>query len=202
MIVGNHITSELVKYDPRYQGREVTPKILSEYTLESKSDPDRDAVALGKVNAMKEEYGTGVCTLVRIYNATGDSLKYVVDHDWHGNIWKYPYDDIILNGQWSCFLHAHTYMGNYGTCAALILRDAVVAQDVFLGWQSPQYAVNQVYVETQGLNHWPAVGSWSYMQHLLDKASGSTTHTLGKRTVTAHSGAAYSPVVDFVVAHS
>lgn len=204
MIIGNSISSALVQTDPSYANTSITPQVLSQFTLAMK--PTYDGAAIKAVNAMKGEYGTGVTTLVRIYNATGEDLDYVTNHDWHGSIWKYPYDQRIANGQWSVFLHAHTYGGNYGTCAALIVRAAAASQDVFLGWQSPQYATNGVYVETRQQDYWPGIGSWSAMQELLDNATNNasldSSSTWGQLVVTAHGGGAYSPIVDVVLARA
>lgn len=80
MLVGNSITANDVVADPRYSHLkldEVTTKILSSYTAEQKVKYELDALKL--VNSFKEEYGNGVSSLIRIYNASGQTLSFSKD---------------------------------------------------------------------------------------------------------------------------
>jgi hypothetical protein len=78
-----------------------------------------DAAARMEVNEYKEEYGSGVSTLIRIYNASGCTLKYQNAHHDSGRWDKYQPDGEILNGQWSVCLHVKKSGGATGSVGAL-----------------------------------------------------------------------------------
>ncbi|NKC02314.1 MAG: hypothetical protein GKR90_27960 [Pseudomonadales bacterium] len=110
VLVGNVITPEDVVADPRYRRlkpKQVSLELLSQYTRELQGKFDFEAMRI--INTIKEEYGTGVCALVRIYNASGKTITFKTrGPNWQGHMFKYPPDYTILNGQWSVFLHVKT----------------------------------------------------------------------------------------------
>jgi hypothetical protein len=203
MIIGSAITEDIVRQDPRYVNKKtITLSDISAYTLEQQSVNSTEA--LQKVNATKEEYGDGISALVRIYNASGEAVSWVATNDWHGHIGQYPVDDTIENGQWSIFLYVHTGGVAVGACGAVVYRasQANHYQDIFLGWESPYSGSNSVYVESRETNHWPNVGSWSYMYNKIDDDAGSSSSdNWGVIKVAGQIGQSSSPVVDFVIVH-
>ncbi|KAF3447790.1 hypothetical protein FNV43_RR08494 [Rhamnella rubrinervis] len=52
------------------------------------------------VHNLKQRYGSGISSLCMIFNATGSTLTYVSNKDWHGQIYESPYPSLIQNGQW------------------------------------------------------------------------------------------------------
>lgn len=200
MIIGMSITEDIIRQDPRYVKKDkIELSDISTYTIERKFI--KDAEALQKVNATKAEYGNGVSALVRIYNACGESISLIDQHDWHGHIWKYPYDQLIQNGQWSVFLHVHSGGAMVGACGAVVYRASKANQDIFLGWESPYSGSNCVYVESRETGHWPGQGSWSYMQKQIEKAGTTKSEKWNKLEVNGLIGQSSSPVVDFVITH-
>ena len=86
-LVGNEITANDVAADPdeNIKLQDVTTKILGEYTLKQKVKYDLEATKV--INGIKEEYGHGVSSLIRIYNASGCTLTYSKQGpDWHGHM--------------------------------------------------------------------------------------------------------------------
>jgi hypothetical protein len=153
MIIGSAtaITEDIVCQDPRYVNKQPTLSAISAYTLEQWSVSSTEA--LQKVNAMKEEYGSGISALVRIYNASSETVSLVTTRDWHGHIWKYPVDTPIQNGQWSVFLHVHASGCAVGACGAAVYQASQAKQDIFLGWESPYAGSNSIYVESREADH-------------------------------------------------
>lgn len=77
VLVGNEVTKNDVVADPRYshlKPEDVTTKLLSSFTIEQEVKYDTDALKI--INGIKEEYGTGVSSLIRIYNASGRALSF------------------------------------------------------------------------------------------------------------------------------
>jgi len=200
MIIGSVITENIVRKDPRYAKKKtITLSDISTYTKEQGSV--YDAEALEKVSEMKKKYGSGVCALVRIYNACGESLSLTNTHDWHGHIGDYPFDGIIQNGEWSVFLHVHSTGAAAGSCGATVYRASKANQDNFLGWESPFSGSNSVYVETRETGHWPGQGSWNYMEDQIDKHNSSSISTWGVLQVNGEIAQSSSPIVNFSIIH-
>ncbi|KAK9681794.1 hypothetical protein RND81_10G029400 [Saponaria officinalis] len=92
------------------------------------------------VNGVKEFYGDGASTLCMIFNGTGETLYYVDDHDYYGNLGRTPYPVQIGNGQWVSFLHVHTTSASSGSEAALIYRGKQkdgLTRDFMIAWSTP-----------------------------------------------------------------
>jgi hypothetical protein len=197
MIVGTAITKEEVEYVPKYAKTDITPFLISQYTLNLQSKSEGDAYA--QANLMKSNYSLGATTLLCIYNATGSPVAYVTDQSWHGGIGTYFYDQTIQNGEWSVILHGGPRPGFQGSEGAVVYRSDAVGKDVFLGWMSPLTEDNHVYVEVQGEKHWPNVANWNLMQRLVEKASDKSASTQGPLRITANVGDAYSSIVTAVL---
>lgn len=197
MLVGMAITDDIVRQDPRYVSGEVTLSAISAYTLEQQTKYSGDA--LKTVNGMKEEYGDAISALVRIYNASGETLSLNKSYDWHGHIWKYPMDQTIQNGQWSVFLHVHTSGGFAGASGAAIYRASQAKRDIFLGWESPYIGLNSVYVKSQEFDNWPDKDSWADMYEKIEKAEAYSADTSEVFNINGIAGQNSSPVVDFII---
>lgn len=158
MLLGNAVTEAILKSDPRYQSEKITPVLLSQYALEQRSSTDTDVMKIA--NGMKDEYSNGASTLVRIFNASGESLYLRYDLHDYGNTWKYPPDMVIHNGQWSVLLVAHA-KGLQGVAGGLVYNAASKNMDMFCGWDVPYMDDifgkghnNKVYGEIQPRDYW------------------------------------------------
>lgn len=86
-------------------------------------------------------YGNGQSTLCLFYNATGDTLRYVTNHDWYGYIdsrAEYPAE--VGNGQWAAFLHVHRQGEPSGSVGAVVYRGKKKDgqyQEYMLAWSTP-----------------------------------------------------------------
>ncbi|KAL9236754.1 hypothetical protein vseg_011388 [Gypsophila vaccaria] len=92
------------------------------------------------VDGVKEFYGSGASTLCMIFNATGETLHYVDDHDWYGTLGRTPYPAQIGNGQWASFLHVHTTGASSGSQAAVLYRGRQkdgFTREFMLAWSTP-----------------------------------------------------------------
>lgn len=181
MILGSAITSSTLAADPRYQTAEATPALLSNYAFEQRSASDFEVVKV--INGMKDEYGNGASTLVRIFNATGERLFYQSDFHVRGNSWKYPFDAIIENGQWSLVLIVHT--GKFeGVAGGVVYRTESGPVDVFCGWDVPYFDgsfsghKNTVHCEIQVPDYWaPKESAKRAAVHEKTRTSGPSGRT-------------------------
>ena len=120
--------------------RELSKEAYRSMSVAGADGASPDESCIKRVNGMKDEYGSGVSTLITIYNALGCSLRYRTAHDSSGHIWKYAYDDRIDNGEWSCALHVKTSGSATGSCAALVydFDGGYGDQDVLVvAWDTP-----------------------------------------------------------------
>lgn len=121
-------------------------------------------------------------------------------------MWKYPFDDTILNGQWSVVLHVHTSGAARGSVSCFVYTIEHEGDDVFCGWSNPwdrNLYSNKVYTEVRENGHWPGEGSWNYMKHLVNKSGKDSKSTWNGRTASmacsAHTGDDTSPQINFTV---
>ncbi len=205
VLVGNVITPNDVVADPRYshlKPEQVTRELLSQYTREEQVRYDFDA--LKRINSIKEEYGTGVSALVRIYNASGKTLTFETQGpNWHGHMFKYPPDYTILNGQWSVFLHVKTAGAATGSESSVVYTVDDVNQDVFMGWGVPWNQSewsSKVYTEVNDRNHWPSVTSWDSMYTKINASKKSSVSFFNGTNCSASIGDDTSPVVNYLAA--
>jgi hypothetical protein len=99
------------------KGDNVSPADMAAAALQAQSQNEQ--TARDTANSYKQEYGNGISTMVMIYNATGLPLNLRSSSDSSGHIWKYAYDPIIQNGEWSVFIHVHTSGTATGSIAAV-----------------------------------------------------------------------------------
>lgn len=131
-------------------------KQLAQAALASQSASD--SLARQEVNAYKEEYGDGVSTLVRIFNASGCTLRFIEDKHSSGRWDKYHPDGMIQNGQWSVCLHVKKSGGATGSCAAMRYKvesepfnAARVLDELIIGWDTPYAGFNSGYATVAGI---------------------------------------------------
>lgn len=108
---GTPVTEAMLRKMPEYQGKNLI------------SQQDRAKVAMEKVNAegkatdarnflekLQSRFGSKyVSTMCLIYNATGESMRFVCAYDWKGRLCESAYPVIVANGQWGVFFHGQYY---------------------------------------------------------------------------------------------
>ena len=86
------------------------------------------AVGGGNVSILSTTYG-------KVYNATGETMTYVTEHDWEGKVVG-SYQVIIQNGQWAVFKHAGTDHRHKGSVAAVVYNFEDTC-DSMISWNNP-----------------------------------------------------------------
>ncbi|KAH7534003.1 hypothetical protein FEM48_Zijuj04G0191600 [Ziziphus jujuba var. spinosa] len=144
-VFGNPITDDDVKilYP---EVTDITPKLRADVAFRNISTNGRDQNAKNFVKNLKQRYGNGISALCMIFNATGGTLTYSGNKDWHGHVYESPYPAKIQNGQWGAFLHVHPSWFA-GSEAAVIYRgynnDGTLC-DWMLSWGIPYIGDNHV----------------------------------------------------------
>lgn len=152
MILGSAVTDSTLKTDPRYINElKLTEKLLSSYALEQRASTDYEVMKV--VNGMKDEYGAGTSNLLRIFNASGERLFLRDAYHVRGNTWKYPFDMVIENGQWSVVLIVHTAYVE-GMAGGVVYRTENNPKDIFCGWDIPYVGRNTVKAEIREVDYW------------------------------------------------
>lgn len=83
--------------------------------------------------------GEGVSTCCRVYNATGDTVKFIANYDWNGHI-EGTYPPEILNGNCGVFQHVATGGESSGSSAGVVYRGKNrdgSDNDWILAWSNP-----------------------------------------------------------------
>jgi len=139
-----------------------------------------ESEAIKRLDELKGNYGNGVSTLVRIYNASGDRITLKDDYSWRGSFYSQSAENPIENGQWGVFLHVKPGGAAVGSCGAVIYR-TVGNADIFIGWQNPWNTSYDptCYGEARQRDNWWDRGSKSYMLYLLDDKSGNKFNDSG-----------------------
>ncbi|KAK9681831.1 hypothetical protein RND81_10G030700 [Saponaria officinalis] len=148
---GELIDDEKLEGMSRYFGKPKTQEDRAREALRVQTGVANEE-ARKYVDGIKEFYGSGASTLCMIYNATGETLYYVNDHDWYGFLGRTPYPTEIGNGQWVSFLHVHTTAAASGSEAAVIYRGKQkdgLTRDFLLAWSTPigAWYKNKAYCE-------------------------------------------------------
>ena len=137
--------------DPITIGKEKGSEDRAYVALQLKNVGAKDKNALEYLEKLNAQWGTEVSTMGLIYNATGNAIKLLKTHDWHGCIGASPFLIRIENGQWGVFLHVDT--DSTGSEAAVVYRGQNlrgVTTDWFLSWSNPpsyQLTTNKVYAQ-------------------------------------------------------
>ncbi|GMP46643.1 hypothetical protein CsSME_00014708 [Camellia sinensis var. sinensis] len=132
---------------PQYYKKEITPRDRAHVAMLMKNAENKDHNARNHVESRKKDFGDGISALCVIYNATGDALKFITTHDYHGHIYADPYPTIIQNGQWAAFLHVKPSVITAGSSAGVVYRgknQSGEQHDWMLAWSIPYVGDNHV----------------------------------------------------------
>jgi len=163
---GKVVDDNMLNKMERYMGK---PKSLEErarVACDLVNDEGKDVNAFRYVQGLKAVYGDGQSTLCVVYNATGDVLRKVDNHDWYGYIGSVPYPDEIGNGQWAAFHHVHRIGEPSGSVGAVVYRGMdrdCVEKDYLVAWSTPwgPWYRNKAYCEIGAVgafqNQWVAM---------------------------------------------
>lgn len=139
-VFGNPITNQTLEAMPKYEGKTITRLDRATEAINMKNDGGKDKDVRAYVDSLKQKWGTGVSTLCLFYNATGDPITFICDHNWHGHIGPDPYPLKIANGQWGGFLHVKTSGVATGSSAAVVYRgqnNNDIHCDWMAAWSNP-----------------------------------------------------------------
>lgn len=125
----------------RYVGTPKTREDRARVAWNLMNEDNKNEKAYRYVHSVQNWYDeAAISTLCLVYNATGDTLSYITDHDWSGNIGRTPYPIEIGNGQWAAFHHIHPSYSDRGSAAAVVYRaknNYGGDQDCVLAWNTP-----------------------------------------------------------------
>ena len=135
------------------------------------------AVGGGNVSIFSTTYG-------KVYNATGETMTYVTDHDWEGNVsGKYPLS--IQNGQWAAFQHVGTRRpGRNGSVAAVVYNFGDTC-DSMISWNNPvktAHGSNTVYCEMNDPGHFDHCDWNAIYKKLMESSTEDQTSMAGYTT--------------------
>ncbi|CAD6270081.1 unnamed protein product [Miscanthus lutarioriparius] len=138
---GEVVDNKMLDEVARYTGRPKTQEDRARVAWSLITHDDKKGNASKRVDVLKAMYGNGQSTLCLFYNATGDTLRYVTNHDWYGYIdsrAEYPAE--VGNGQWAAFLHVHRQGEPSGSVGAVVYRGKKKDgqfQEYMLAWSTP-----------------------------------------------------------------
>ncbi|XP_022961400.1 23 kDa jasmonate-induced protein-like [Cucurbita moschata] len=180
-VFGDPITYSSLERMSEYVGKEKRSEDRAYVALQLKNVGAKGKNALEYLEKLNAQWGTEVSTMGLIYNATGNAIKLLKTHDWHGCIGASPFPIRIENGQWGVFLHVDTDLT--GSEAAVVYRGENlrgVTTDWFLSWSNPpsyQLTTNKVFTKRDehnpfvGANHSSGNDLWNSLSKLLHESS-------------------------------
>lgn len=139
-VFGDEVDNKMLEKIPEYEGKDITQIDRARVAWNDENAGRKKTNANDYVKTLKELSGNGVSTLCLVYNATGDSIAMVTDHDWYGNIGSVPYPNEIGNGQWAAFLHVKKSGVASGSLAGIVYRGKNTSgknKDYLLCWATP-----------------------------------------------------------------
>nr|XP_004303768.2 PREDICTED: 23 kDa jasmonate-induced protein-like [Fragaria vesca subsp. vesca] len=166
----------------------------------------RDSNARTYVENLKKQWGNGVSTLCLVYNATGNTINYVRDHNFHGHIGPAPYPVKIENGQWGAFLHVKTSGAAAGSEAAVVYRGSNgqgTDCDLMMAWCNPwrrQRFDNSVWVKTREVDHFARYtpAKWQSLYKKLDVTRYHHSDSWKGRLSIISTGSDTSPIMETI----
>lgn len=199
---GELVDNEKLEGMVRYVDKEITQEDRAREAMHLINEDNKNTKAEDYVKSVKADYGDGASTLCMVYNATGDTLSYVVDKDWYGNIGRTPYPLEIGNGQWASFLHVHTTSASSGSEAAVVFRGKNKQgqfRDFMISWSTPwgPWYKNKAYSEVGALDVFQS--SWDDKYNKLNDSDYSDTTDRDGVIIEADTATGTSPIFRAII---
>ncbi|XP_010667987.3 23 kDa jasmonate-induced protein [Beta vulgaris subsp. vulgaris] len=180
-IFGTPITVATLRAMPEYQGsNSISQKDRAKVALEKMNAEGKAMDARNFLEKLQTRFaGSGdVSTMCMIYNATGETMTFVIARDWKGRVCESAYPMIVANGQWGVFLHGQYYNQDKNSRAGIVysaLNNQGNEKHWFMGFSnSTQGSYNQVYVEIREPGHYEqpeSKGIWQALDTKLSKGN-------------------------------
>ncbi|GKV49839.1 hypothetical protein SLEP1_g56566 [Rubroshorea leprosula] len=170
-VFGDPITDHTLRNMPEYKGKQIKKKDRAEVALLFKNSGNKSENAKSYLDKLKGQVGNEISTFGLVYNATGDTITFVDEQTWSGEIDPSTYPSAIENGQWGAFLHIKTPGAICGSHAAVVYRcknERGRHYDWVVAWDNPWSRIsyeNKVYTEIRKENDFE--GSWEAIQNIV-----------------------------------
>ncbi|GAV70216.1 hypothetical protein CFOL_v3_13714 [Cephalotus follicularis] len=183
--------------------KKITRKDRAYEALKAKNAHNKAKEAERYVESLKEQYGFGVSTLCMVYNATGDAIHHIDDHDYVGHTWKSSYPPIIENGQWGVFLHVRPAAAFFsGSYAAVVYRGKNEAGndcDWMFAWGTPFIGSNHAFTRIREANHFASNKYWDDISKWVAWAGPTDKDNWNGCSSMVSIGGAASPLLEAIL---
>ena len=158
--------------------------LLNKAVLADQIIPHLRSQVLDNLNAMRTEFGNGVCTMISIANLTGADMKLVRVKNFHGSpSRKFPPPSSIGPGQVGAFIHGKAKLATTGSKAAVIYTAETASGEnmyVLLAFDS-SFIIHKdrhVYTDVKNEDNWPRIElPWETESKLIGKGQASVYRT-------------------------
>ncbi|XP_057957971.1 23 kDa jasmonate-induced protein-like [Malania oleifera] len=195
-VFGTPITDDYIKGLPGAPN-DITAAVRAQYAMDYINDGSKNVDAQTYVDNLKSQYGNGITCRVVFYNATGGTLSYVTDHDYHGHIGAAPYPLKLQNGQWGAFLHVHPTGAMVGSSAAAVyggVNGSGEGRDWMMAWSIPYIGSNHSYTEIRESGHFADANDvWGVISDKMGNSGHETEDSWGGCKSKAIIGESTSP---------
>ncbi|KAA8536977.1 hypothetical protein F0562_029455 [Nyssa sinensis] len=189
---------------PEYLRKQKNRLERARVALNMKNTEKKDVNARQYVENLNKSWGAGVSTLCLIYNATGDTVRFVTSRDWQGHSGPSPPPQLIANGQWGGFLHVNnSRYGHIESSAAVVYRgknENGIYCDWMLAWSNPMdrtFGNYKAYTEIGEANHFGDV--WGTVSNLLTNSGVHRSDIRNGCLSTVITGCDTSPIFEGIL---
>ncbi|XP_057957983.1 23 kDa jasmonate-induced protein-like [Malania oleifera] len=177
-VFGTPINDEFIEGLPDAP-KVITPEVRAQYAMDYINDGGKNFDAQTYVENLKDQYGIGDSCLATFYNATGGTISFVTDHDYHGHIGPSPYPSRLENGQWGAFLHVHHTATPTGSSAAAVYNGKNAdgdGRDWLMAWSIPFMGDNRTYSEVRAAGHYTS-SVWGIISRNMSNSERTSEDT-------------------------
>ncbi|KAK2993849.1 hypothetical protein RJ640_027326, partial [Escallonia rubra] len=152
-VSGTPIDVNFCRALPEYSNtKDITRLDMARTAIKYMNAERKDSNVRRYVENLKSKYGNGISALCVVYNATGETVTPITNHDWHGHLGEGPFPPLLQNGQWGGFLHVHP-TAPIGSAGAVVFGDASRSYDWLLAWSVPFISSNTAYTMVREADH-------------------------------------------------
>ncbi|KAK2980795.1 hypothetical protein RJ640_003021 [Escallonia rubra] len=173
-VSGTPIDVNFCRALPEYSNtKDITRLDMARTAIKYMNAERKDSNVRRYVENLKSKYGDGISALCVVYNATGETVTPITNHDWHGHLGEGPFPPLLQNGQWGGFLHVHP-TAPIGSAGAVVFGDASRSYDWLLAWSVPFISSNTAYTMVREADHHDDT-VWGTVQDKLGNIETSPT---------------------------